>query len=79
MKKTCSLLMMLAAGITVFAQHPLHGKITEKNTGQSIANATVVLSGNLNTISDDNGNFYFRGLKKGSYTLTISSIGFKTI
>ena len=71
--------MMLAAGITVFAQHPLHGKITEKNTGQSIANATVVLSGNLNTISDDNGNFYFRGLKKGSYTLTISSIGFKTI
>lgn len=79
MKKTFSLLIMLAGAIAAFAQHPLHGKIIEKDSQRPLANATVTLSENLNTISDENGDFHFRSLKKGSYTVRISSIGFKTL
>ncbi|HRP54968.1 TonB-dependent receptor [Agriterribacter sp.] len=79
MKKVFSLLMMLAVAITAFAQHPLHGKIVEKDSGQPVANASIGLSGNRNAVSDENGDFYFNHLKEGSYTITVSSIGFKAI
>ena len=79
MKKTCSLLMMLAVALASFARHPLHGKIIEKDSRQPLANATIVLSGNLHAVSDENGDFHFRNLQEGSYTMTVSSVGFKTL
>lgn len=79
MKKVFSLLTMLATAVAAFAQHPLHGKVVEKDSRQPVANASISLSGNRNAISDENGNFHFYHLKEGSYTITISAVGFKTI
>lgn len=79
MKKIGSLLMMLAVAMTSLAQHPLRGKVIEKDSRQPIANATIALPGNLYTVSDENGDFQFRNLKEGSYAMTVSSVGFKTV
>ena len=79
MKKVFSLLIMLAGAIAAFAQHPLHGKIVEKDSRQPVANASITLSGNSNTLSDENGDFHFSHVREGSYTITISSVGFKAV
>ena len=70
---------MLAGAIAAFAQHPLHGKIVEKDSRQPVANASITLSGNSNTLSDENGDFHFSHVREGSYTITISSVGFKAV
>jgi TonB-dependent receptor len=58
----------------------LIGKITD-NQGLSMPGATVKLSGDLtkSQVSDQSGKFVFNSLKNGSYTVTISYIGYETI
>ncbi|OIV39863.1 TonB-dependent receptor [Flavobacterium johnsoniae] len=57
-------------GLTIF------GQVAEKS-GQTIPYATIVVEKtDLSVISDDNGNFVFKNVKPGKYTLKISAIGF---
>ncbi|WP_125723086.1 TonB-dependent receptor [Flavobacterium ustbae] len=52
------------------------GQVTEKS-GQTIPFATVIIDKtDLSMISDENGNFVFKNVKPGKYTLKISAIGF---
>jgi len=47
--------------------------------GKTIPYATISIEKtNLSTISDENGNFYFKDIPTGKYTLKISASGFET-
>ncbi|MCO5237549.1 MAG: TonB-dependent receptor [Chitinophagaceae bacterium] len=79
MKRTFLIMVMLAVTISTIAQSTLHGKIIEQHSSQPVAGATVVISGNRYALSDENGDFYFKNLKTGSYPVAISAVGFKTL
>lgn len=50
------------------------------SSGQSIPFATVSIENRGKAItSDENGNFYFRNIKPGKYTLKISAVGFSSL
>ena len=52
------------------------GQVKE-NSGQTIPYATVFIEKtDLSMISDENGNFVFKNIKPGKYTLKITAIGF---
>ena len=54
------------------------GRVTDPD-GNPLASATVELDRLASTISNESGNFEFKKLRKGSYLLRITSIGFKPI
>lgn len=66
--------------LSVAQNGKLIGKITD-NQGLSMPGATVKLSGDLtkSQVSDQSGKFVFNSIKKGSYTVTISYIGYETV
>ena len=78
----CLILMMLYTQPT-FSQHidkiRIEGHIFDKKTQEPIAYASVGIENTHNgTTTDENGDFYFRGLKSGKYTLLISCVGYKS-
>lgn len=78
----CSLLILipLLAGIKGHAQKNLSGSVIEKESGLPLAGAHLQMEKNpLATITDEKGQFSFKGLKTGQCTLKVSYIGFKTL
>jgi hypothetical protein len=71
-----------------FAQNTssIRGKIMDEKTNKPVPFATIRLSQMPNdtthltegTMSDDNGNFSINQIKNGSYTLLVTSVGYKT-
>ncbi|MET2984715.1 TonB-dependent receptor [Aureibaculum conchae] len=64
---------------TINAQNTITGEV--KNTeGNPLENVNIVLSPSfIGTVTDANGQFKFQNISSGSYTLTLSFIGYKTI
>jgi endo-alpha-N-acetylgalactosaminidase len=56
----------------------IEGVLKDPN-GNPIANATVTLSNGMSVTSDATGHFSFGNVTAGSYTLTVSGNGYKTI
>lgn len=56
----------------------LSGKVTDDNAATPIANAQVqLLPTNKSTITDEAGNYHFEDIENGTYTLQITSEGYK--
>ncbi len=55
---------------------PVAGRLTDAQSKAPIAGAQVKM-GNANTLTDENGQFQLGKLTKGSYTLIVSSLGYK--
>ncbi|MGN0257827.1 MAG: TonB-dependent receptor domain-containing protein [Bacteroides sp.] len=57
----------------------ISGHVVEKNSEENIPYATILIVGtDLGTTSNEVGQFQFRDLKPGRYTLRVSAIGYKT-
>ncbi|MBF0452859.1 MAG: carboxypeptidase regulatory-like domain-containing protein [Candidatus Magnetomorum sp.] len=56
----------------------LHGKITDKKTGESIANARVE-AGNFITYSEPNGYYRFSFIPEGTYDIAVLAARYKTM
>ena len=68
----------LLCPILLWAQFSLQGNIKNSENLKSLAGATLSLNNNyLSTQSNENGAFTFKNLKKGTYVLTTSYVGFK--
>lgn len=84
MKTNLTILLLLFAGIlSMKSQHTISGKITDtENKILSYANIVLYKIGDTNnpkgTVSDDQGNYRFENLEKGSYKVEISMLGFET-
>ncbi len=83
MKNYSTILLMLFAFTSAFAQISVNGKITD-NEGQPIFGATIAYTNvdsktSGGTVSQENGTFNFELSNTGKYQLTISYIGAKSI
>lgn len=86
MKKYYFAVVCLWAAIqTVVAVTPIKegnmisGHVIEKGTEENIPYATVLIVGtDMGTVSNEEGQFQFKNLKEGKYTLRVSAVGYKT-
>ncbi|MCO4293368.1 TonB-dependent receptor [Solitalea sp. MAHUQ-68] len=66
--------------LLALAQLQLSGKVTDKQSNQSLAGANVSIKGTaIGTQTNSSGNFNFKKLKPGNYTLQISFVGYTSI
>ena len=80
MFKTLKTLVLIAVlmPLQLFAQFSLSGKVIDKENHEALIGAHISLKElNLMTVSDEFGNFNFKNIEKGTYTLEASYIGFK--
>ncbi len=60
------------------AQYNISGTVVNAENGEKLPNANVRILNTETVVSTDmNGNFVFKNLKKGTYTLKVSYIGFE--
>ncbi|HEY1024485.1 MAG TPA: TonB-dependent receptor [Sphingobacteriaceae bacterium] len=79
--KKC-LLIALTAMLLPFlatAQSSISGKITEKDSGQPLAGASVSINGRFARHANAEGMYSFKNLKPGDYTIRVSFIGYVTL
>jgi iron complex outermembrane receptor protein len=57
----------------------IKGRVTDAGTGAPIPSASVALSNISLTTTNESGQFVFTGVKPGSYSIHISSIGYETL
>src|SRR6478752_4865949 len=83
--KFCKHWILLLAGniisLMLFAQDnaSISGIITDKNDQKPLTGATVLLKpGNKGLTTSEFGAFRFSGIAAGSYSLTITRVGYKT-
>ena len=83
MNRTIFTFFMLLLTVVAWAQGTVRGHVVEKQTNEGMEFANVrVLQGSKfikGAISDSEGSFNITGLGYGSYTLQITSIGYKEV
>ena len=69
--------LLLGCALQAFAQQTITGTVTD-NTGETIIGASVMVKGtSIGSMTDVNGRFSLKSVKKGS-TIVVSYIGYKT-
>lgn len=82
MKRIISIIGLLAVVMTVLADNVVTGKVVDRESGDIIdfANVVVTKQGNTTpvegTVTDADGSFRFTSLKNGQYVLTVSFMGY---
>ncbi len=78
MKKFITLFTFILSVTVLYGQSgSIKGKVVT-TSGNPVENANVLISGSNNgTTTDNNGNYVLQNISKGTYTLKVSSIGFK--
>lgn len=72
-----SLVLPMLISVYAMAQHTISGTVREKNTGQALFGASVGFTGLfIGAATDAEGNFTIKNLKKGTYLLKVSFIGY---
>lgn len=79
--KTCIVLLLMFVSFVTFAQNgTIKGKIVEAANNQPVPFANVVIVGSTTGVSSDlDGNYEITGLEPGTYDISVSFLGFKTI
>ena len=85
MKRTITALLLVIATVTALAQGQIRGLILDKNTSEAMSFVSVALTPQGETAptmgasSDADGKFHFKNVKFGTYTLTLSFVGYKEV
>lgn len=75
-KKIYSLLLLLLICTTYASAQRVRGSVYDEN-GDPLVSATIVIEGtNYSTLTNDNGEFRFRNLPKGTFTIIASFVGY---
>ena len=76
---TTTIIIAVLMPLNLLAQFNISGKVIDKENHDILIGAHVSLNElNLITVTDENGNFRFENIKKGTYTLEATYLGFKT-
>ncbi len=68
------------AVLAIMAQPVIKGKITDKQTGETLVGVNIFLPDySKGTVSDVNGNYTLKGLHKGEIIVNYSFMGYKTV
>ena len=71
--------LLSAVSLQSWAQQ-LKGVVIDKNSKETLIGAVISIEGtDVKAVTDVNGNFSFKGLKDGTYTLYIKYVGYKTL
>ena len=70
-------MLLIATSIAALAAN-IKGKVVDRQTGEALIGATVMV-GDKGCATDINGEFELKGLKKGSQTIIIKYVGYKTL
>src|SRR5687768_11018159 len=65
--------------LTQWSMAQISGKVTDAVTATPIASATVELDQQTVTLTNESGNFEFKKIRPGNYTVRISSVGYQTV
>jgi iron complex outermembrane receptor protein len=66
--------------LIVFPQFKISGKTTSQDNGQPLPGANIVVQNTrFSTSSAEDGTYYLKGLKKGSYRFRVSFVGYKPL
>lgn len=80
MKRFFTLLILVFTGLIAFAQNTVTGTLVDKDTGDSIIGATVVLDGTSNgTTTDIEGKFTITDVPNGDQQIKISYLGYEDL
>src|SRR5678815_2170847 len=82
MRKITLLILLCVFSTVVFSQNmgSINGKITDKQTNDALAGATITIKGSLNFATTNNeGHFLFKKINAGKVSLVISYVGYETI
>lgn len=74
-----ALLLPLIININMVCADDLHGIVVDAESGEPLAGATVVANLKKGVLTDNDGHFLISGLKRGTYTLTIRYLAYKTL
>jgi len=73
------LLLSFFASDTYAQENAINGKITDKETGEGLIGASVVIKGTtIGSVTDIDGNFEFKTNREPPFTVVISFIGYLT-
>ena len=73
-------LLLITFDNELFSQGIIKGKVTEKQTNEGLAGATVAIKGSsVSVITDNDGNFLLQKIRPGKQTLTFSYVGYESI
>ena len=76
---TSIIIIAVLMPLNLLAQFSISGNVIDKENHEVLIGAHVSLKElNLITVTDNNGNFKFENIKKGTYTLKATYLGFKT-
>jgi iron complex outermembrane receptor protein len=79
-KNLLTALFALLLPVLASAQFSVSGKITDQQTGEALPGATIsILNSPVKVIADNYGKYRLEILTGGSYTLTVSYIGYETV
>ncbi|MDR2472719.1 MAG: outer membrane beta-barrel protein [Tannerella sp.] len=80
-KKIRLITIFIIAATRLYAQTgSIAGVISEKETGEAVIGASVVIETlQKGAVSDDEGKFQINGLQPGNYNLTVSYLSYKTV
>jgi iron complex outermembrane receptor protein len=71
-------MLLCSLTISAYAQLSISGKVTDSETKKGLAGATLTIDNTMRgTITDAQGNFVIKNLKKGTYTIKVSFVGFE--
>ena len=79
MKQVSLLLALFCATLQISAQFSLQGTVTDGENKVLTGAYVIIKDSYYRTTTDNNGNFLFPSMKKGTYQLQISFVGFNTI
>jgi TonB-dependent starch-binding outer membrane protein SusC len=74
------LVVLAASGLTAAAQESgrISGSIVDAGNGEALPGANVILTGTTRgTVTDADGNYSLKQLSAGSYSVTVSLVGYK--
>ena len=77
---TIALIAALLMQLSLNAQHSIYGTIVDDSNKESLPGAHIVLEGTfLTAISDEQGQYEFKNLKTGTYTLIVTYVGYESV
>ena len=73
-------LSILMCSVFLNAQTVISGQLTDKENGELLMGATVLLQGTqMGSVADFDGNFQISSIPNGNYTLEVKCLGYKAI
>lgn len=79
MKQLYAIVLACLLHLGALAQSTIRGKVSEKETGLPVANATVSISRSHYAVTDENGYFQLPASRGNEPVLEISAVGYKTL